>query len=70
MAFALGSKARKYAILLLNCSLVEHFATNFNNPAVAKNADSSKAIPNCPLYVMKDCLCWPQKERPEEFSRT
>jgi len=30
---------------------------------------ASKLIPNCELYIMQGCKHWPQKERPEEFSR-
>lgn len=31
--------------------------------------EASKRIPDCDLYVMEGCKHWPQKERPEEFSR-
>lgn len=30
---------------------------------------ASKVIPNCELYIMEGCKHWPQKERPEEFSK-
>lgn len=30
---------------------------------------ASKIIPDCRLYLMEGCKHWPQKERPDEFSR-
>lgn len=30
---------------------------------------ASKIIPHCQLHIMEGCKHWPQKERPEEFSR-
>lgn len=30
---------------------------------------ASKLIPNCQLHIMKGCKHWPQKERPEEYSK-
>lgn len=30
---------------------------------------ASKIIPDCKLYIMEGCKHWPQKERPEEFSK-
>lgn len=31
--------------------------------------EAGKRIPNCEVYLMEGCKHWPQKERPEEFSR-